>query len=99
MLIIIISFFRPENDLEDQTSMNLGFRAMSNSNQYYTFNMVLCARCINLTMSCAVFQHLYYHKRGEGGGQKVMIGIIISENVDNYGWPLTTIFLYKSLTY
>ncbi len=27
----------------------------------------------------------YYHKRGEGGVQKVMIGIIIS---DNYGPPL-----------
>ncbi len=34
------------------------------------------------------FNIFYYHKKGEGGGQKVMIGIIISENVDNYGWPL-----------
>ena len=34
------------------------------------------------------FNIFYYRKRGEGGGQKVMIGIIISENVDNYGWPL-----------
>ncbi len=31
----------------------------------------------------------YYRKKGEGGGQKVMIGIIISENVDNYGRPLS----------
>ena len=31
---------------------------------------------------------IYYRKRGEGGGQKVMIGIIINENVDNYGRPL-----------
>ncbi len=35
------------------------------------------------------FNIFYYCKKGEGGGQKVMIGIIISENVDNYGRPLT----------
>ena len=31
----------------------------------------------------------YYHKEREGGGQKVMIEIIISENDDNDGRPLT----------
>ncbi len=35
------------------------------------------------------FNIFYYRKKGEGGGQKVMIGIIISENVDNYGRPLS----------
>ena len=30
----------------------------------------------------------YYHKGREGGGQRVMIEIIISENDDNDGWPL-----------
>ena len=30
------------------------------------------------------FNIFYYRKKGEGGGQKVIIGIIISENVDNY---------------
>ncbi len=30
----------------------------------------------------------YYRKRGEGGGHKGIIVIIISENVDNYGRPL-----------
>ena len=34
-------------------------------------------------------RRISYCKRGEGGGQKAMIGIIISENVDNYGRPLT----------
>ncbi len=64
---------------------------MSNSNQYNTLKKVLGARCINSTMSCVIFQHFYYRKRGEGGGQKVMIGIIISENVDNYGRPPMTL--------
>ncbi len=32
-----------------------------------------------------IFQNFYSRKKGEGGGQKVMIGIIISEDVDNYG--------------
>ena len=30
-----------------------------------------------------------HRKKGEGEGQKVMIGIIISENVDNYGRTLS----------
>ncbi len=30
----------------------------------------------------------YYCKKGEGGGQEVMIGVMISENVDNYGRTL-----------
>ena len=30
----------------------------------------------------------YYHKGREGGGQRAMIEIIISENDDNDGWPL-----------
>ncbi len=34
------------------------------------------------------FNIFNYRKRGEGGGQKVMIGIIISENVDNLDGPL-----------
>ena len=29
-----------------------------------------------------------YHKGREGGGQRVMIEITISENDDNDGWPL-----------
>ncbi len=37
----------------------------------------------------------YYRKMGEGGGQKVMIGIIISDNVDNYGRPLNTLLSDK----
>ena len=35
------------------------------------------------------FNIFYYRKKGEGGGQKVIIGSIISENVDNYGRPLS----------
>ncbi len=34
------------------------------------------------------FNIFYYRKKGEGGAWKLMIGIIISENVDNYGRPL-----------
>ena len=34
-------------------------------------------------------QHFYYRKGREGGGQQVMIGIIIEENVYNYGRPLS----------
>ncbi len=30
----------------------------------------------------------YYRNKGKRGGQKVMIGFIISENVDQYGRPL-----------
>ncbi len=35
----------------------------------------------------------YYHKKGQGGGQKVMIGTIISKNVNKYGRPLTGLTL------
>ena len=41
-----------------------------------------------------VNQHFYYRKERGGGGQRVMIGIIIEENVYNYGRPLTHIYLY-----
>ncbi len=37
------------------------------------------------------FNIFYYRKKGEGGVQKVTIGIIISENVDNYGRRLTVL--------
>ena len=33
-----------------------------------------------------------YHKRGEGRGHRVMMGIIIDENDDNSGWPLTKLW-------
>ena len=35
-----------------------------------------------------------YHKGREGGGQRVMIEIIISENDDNDGQPLTGFTLH-----
>ncbi len=39
--------------------------------------------------NCLGKNDYYYHKGREGGGQRVMIGIIISENDDNDGRPLT----------
>ena len=39
--------------------------------------------------NCRAKNDDYYHKGREGGGQRVMIEIIISENGDNDGRPLT----------
>ncbi len=39
--------------------------------------------------NCCAKNDDYYHKGREGGGQRVMIEIIISENDDNDGRPLT----------
>ena len=39
-------------------------------------------------MICHNINDDYYHKGREGGGQRVMVKIIISENYDNDGWPL-----------
>ncbi len=43
---------------------------MSNSNQYNILNKVLGARCINLTMSCVVFQHILLSLEGGGRGSE-----------------------------
>ncbi len=42
--------------------------------------------------NCRAKNDYYYHKVREGGGQRVMIEIIISENDDNDGRPLKYIF-------
>ncbi len=38
----------------------------------------------------------YMHKGREGGGQNVMIEIIISENDDNDGLPLKSLILFQN---
>ncbi len=43
---------------------------------------------VKCCMICRDKNYDYYHKGREGGGQRVMIEIIISENDDNDGRPL-----------
>ncbi len=43
---------------------------------------------VTCSMICRDKNDDYYHKGREGGGQRVMIEIIISENDDNDGRPL-----------
>ena len=52
--------------------------------QYNTYNMFSCVKCIHLIISYDIFQHFSLSE----GSQKVMIGIIASENVNNYERPL-----------
>ncbi len=44
--------------------------------------------CLPMCITNVRSQHFFFIQRGEGGGQSVMIGIIIRENVYNYGQPL-----------
>ena len=60
--------------------IKLRLLSLSNSNQYNTLNKILGDWCMNLTMPYVLFNIFYYRKRGERD-QKLMIGIIISENL------------------
>ncbi len=48
---------------------------------------------VRCCMICRNKNDDYYHKEREGGGHRVMIEIIISENDDNDGWPLNVVSL------
>ena len=54
---------------------------------------------ITCCMTCRYKNDDYYHKGREGGGQRVMIEIIISENDDNDGRPLRGHFIDNSVSF
>ena len=86
MLITIITFLCLENDFDSQRNV---FKPTGESVQQHIYDNMWLINALLRPSDLSDFNIFYYRKEGEGGGQKVMIGIIIGENVDNnYGRPL-----------
>ncbi len=79
MLITIITFYEPENNI-----------LMTWKKQKTNASCLITDPTHGLPwVGLKSFTNIFcYRKKREGGGQGVMIGIIIRENVYIYGWAL-----------